>query len=135
MTEKEPKIYHKIEAGRKIRVFKNTYHERNYYRVQITQKKYDGTSSKYYINLQFKKNVDLNDPDGKGVDIIINEAFSNFRPNPKDPYNPIVYLMVTDFTICERQEQIEKQAYADFQQNLYENEVGEEVSITDDFLD
>ena len=135
MSEKQPKIYHKIEAGKKIRVFKSTYKERNYYKVQITQKEYDGTSSKYYINLQFKKGVELNDPDGKGVDIIINEAYENFRLSKTDPYAPVMYLMVTEFEVCEREEQVQAKAYADFQQNFYENEVGEEVEITDDFLD
>lgn len=133
--EEKDIIYHKIEAGKKIRVFKSTYHERNYYKVQVTQNEYDGTKSKYYINLQFKKGVDLDDPDGKGTDIIIHKAYENFRKNEKDPYAPIMYLMVTDFEIVERQEQVEKQAYADFQQNLYENELGDEVEITDDFLD
>ena len=40
-NKEEYKIYHKVEAGRKIRVFKNTYNDRNYYRVQVKQKNYD----------------------------------------------------------------------------------------------
>lgn len=131
MEENKDKIYHKIEAGRKIRVFKSTYKERNYYKVQVTQKEYDGQTSKYYINLQFKKGVELNDPDGQGVDIIIHEAYENLRKNKNDEHNPVVYLMVTDFEICEREEQVQAKAYSDFQQNLYENE----VEISDDFLD
>ena len=46
-----------------------------------------------------------------------------------------MYLMVTEFEVCEREEQVQAKAYADFQQNLYENELGDEVEITDDFLD
>ena len=67
------------------------------------------------------------------TDIIIHSAYENMRKNPKDDYNPIYYLVITDFEIVERQEQLEKQAYADFQQNLYENE--NEVQIDDTFLD
>ena len=40
MEQEEYKIYRKIEAGRKVRVFKNTYNDTNYYRVQIQQKNY-----------------------------------------------------------------------------------------------
>ena len=54
------------------------------------------------------------------------------RKNQKDPYNPIVYLMITDFEICERQEQMVQQAYDDFRDNLDENEM---VNIDSNFLD
>lgn len=131
MADTEDKIYHKVEAGRKIRVFKNTYNDQVYYRVQVKQKNYDKTEDIFYVPLQFKKGVVLENQ----TDIIIHSAYENMRKNPRDEYNPIYYLVVTDFEIVERQEQVEKQAYADFQQNLYENEIGEEVSITDDFLD
>lgn len=129
--EEKDIIYHKIEAGKKYRVWKSTYNDRNYYKIQIVQTEYDNTKSKYYINLQFKKNVELENQ----TDIIIHKAFENFRPNPSDKYNPIVYLMVTEFEVCEREEQVQAKAYADFQQNLYENELGDEVEISDNFLD
>ena len=129
MQEKEEKIYHKIEPGNKYRVWKSTFNDRTYYKIQVVQKEYDGTKTQYYVGLQFKKNVELDNQ----TDIIIHKAYENFRKNPLDKYNPIVYLMVTDFEICERQEQIESQAYADFQQNLYENE--NQIEISDDFLD
>ena len=118
-------IFHKIEAGKKIRVFKSTYNDRNYYKVQITQKNYQGDPDKFYIALQFKKGVELADPDGKGIDIIIHSAYENFRKNPKDEYNPILYYVVTDFEQVKRQEQLEEEAYADFQDNLNEVEVSE----------
>lgn len=118
-------IYHKIEAGKKIRVFKSTFNDRNYYKVQVTQKNYQGDPDKFYIALQFKKGVELADPDGKGIDIIIHSAYENFRKNPKDEYNPILYYVVTDFEQVKRQEQLEEEAYADFQDNLNEVEVSE----------
>ena len=124
--QKKPSIYHKIEAGKKIRVFKSTYADKVYYKTQITQKNYDNTEDKFYIGLVFKKGVELNDPDGKGVDIIINHAVENFRKNPKDQYNPILYLMVTDFTLNEREEQAKQQAFDNFRDNLEENENREE---------
>ena len=120
MEEKneEFKIYHKIEPNRKIRVFKTTYNDKNYYRVQVTQKNYDNTEFKFYVNLQFKKGVELENQ----TDIIIKKAYENFRVNPKDAYNPIMYLMVTDYEIQERQEQLENQAYEKYQDTLNENE-------------
>lgn len=120
MEEKEDKIYHKVEAGKKIRVFKNTYNDVDYYKVQVKQKHYDNTEDIFYVPLQFKKGTTLNNE----TDIIIKEAYENMRENPKDKYNPIYYLVVTDFEIVEREDQVQAQAYKDFQDNLNENEQG-----------
>lgn len=116
--EKQPMIYYKIMAGKKYRVFKNTYNDRNYYRIQVKQTNYDKTEDIYYINVQFKKNVELSNES----DIIINEAFENIRPNKLDKYNGIHYLVITDFTLVEREEQLQAQAYKDFRDNLDQNE-------------
>lgn len=117
--EEEYKIYHKIEPNRKIRVFKNTYNDRNYYKVLVNQKSYGKEEpDKYYIGLQFKRGVELDNE----TDIIIKEAYENFRSNPKDQYNPIMYLMVTDFEIQERQEQLENKAFEKYQERLNESE-------------
>ena len=125
-NKEEYKIYHKVEAGRKIRVFKNTYNDRNYYRVQVKQKNYDNTEDIFYVPLQFKKGVELENQ----TDIIIKEAYENMRKNPKDEYNQITYLVITDFEIVEREEQVQAQAYRDFQNNLYENEQ-QEINMDD----
>lgn len=126
--EEEYKIYHKIEPNRKIRVFKNTYNDRDYYKVQITQKVYGQEEpDKYYVGLQFKKGVELPNE----TDIIIKKAYENYRPNPKDQYNPIMYLMVTDFEIQERQEQLEEQAYEKYQETLNQNEIQFDDEIQD----
>ena len=117
-NKEEYKIYHKVEAGRKIRVFKNTYNDQNYYRVQVKQKHYDNQEDIFYVPLQFKKGVELEN----STDIIIKKAYENMRKNPKDEYNQITYLVVTDFEIVEREEQVQAQAYKDFQDNLYANE-------------
>lgn len=130
--ETKPTIYHKIEAGRKVRVFKSVFAEKTFYKTQIIQKNYDNTQDKYYIGLTFKKGVELDDPDGKGIDIIINCGYENFRKNPADKYNPILYIMVTDFTVCEREEQIQQEAFDEYREKLDENEM---VTISDDFLD
>lgn len=117
-NKEEYKIYHKVEAGKKIRVFKNTYNDRSYYRVQVKQKNYDDTEDIFYVPLQFKKGVELENC----TDIIIKKGYENMRKNPKDEFNQITYLVITDFEKVEREEQVQAQAIKDFQNNLYENE-------------
>lgn len=129
MDQKEDKIFYKIEAGKKYRVFKTTFNEKDFYKIQISQKMYDGTTKKWYKQIVFKKGVDIDNE----TDIIIHEAYENLRENRNDKYEPVSYLMVTDFEIIERQEQIEANAYADYQNTLYENE--NEVDIDSNFLD
>ncbi len=118
MEEKEDKIYHKVEAGRKVRIFKNTYNDQIYYRIQVKQKNYDDTQDIFYVPVQFKKGVELDNE----TDIIIHEAYENMRKNKLDQYNPIYYLVITNFEIVEREEQVQAQAYKNFQDNLYANE-------------
>lgn len=110
--------FHKLEVGQKIRVFKNTYNDRNYYKFQTTQKHYDKTEDKFYIPLQFKKGVELDNE----TDIVVKQFVENCRRNPKDEYNPVHYYQINGFEIVESQEKIEQDAYADFRENLNENE-------------
>lgn len=118
MEEKEDKIFHKIEAGRKVRIFKNTYNDQNYYRIQVKQKHYDNQEDIFYVPVQFKRGVELDNQ----TDIIIHTAYENMRKNPKDDYNQIYYLVITNFEIVQNEEQAQAQAYKDFQDNLYANE-------------
>lgn len=120
--KEEYRIYRKIEPNRKVRVFKSTYNGNTFYKIQIKQKKYDNTEDTWYQNVTFKRGVELDDPDGKGIDIIIKKAYENCRKNPKDEYNPIFYLMITEFELVEREEQKKAAALEKFQDNLTENE-------------
>ena len=123
--EKKDIIYHKLEAGKKYRIWKSTYHDKDYYKIAFQQKNYDNTKDQFYIGVQFKKGVELQNE----TDIIIHCAYENFRKNTKDEYNWIPYYMITDFEIVERQEQIEKQAYDDFRANLDEIEEIDESDL------
>ena len=120
--EEEYRIYRKIEPNRKVRVFKSTFADKTFYKIQIKQKNYDDTEDTWYQNVVFKHGVELDDPDGKGVDIKIKKAYENCRKNPKDNYNPIFYLMITDFELIERDEQRKAAALEKFNDNLTENE-------------
>lgn len=125
--KKEPAIYYKLMANKKVRVFKSTWNDKDFYKIQVTQKNYDGTSDKFYKNVMFKKGVDLPNE----TDIIILEGYENLRKNPKDDYNPISTIMITKFEQLENQEQMVQDAYDEFRENLDENE----VEISDSFLD
>ena len=121
--EEEYRIYRKIEPNRKVRVFKSTFGDKTFYKIQIKQKNYDDTEDTWYQNVVFKKGISLEDPDGTGIDIKIKKAYENCRKNPKDEYNPIFYLMITEFELIERDEQKKAAALEKFNDNLVENEV------------
>lgn len=127
MEETKEYGFHKLEVNQKIRVFKTTWNDQNYYKFQVTQNNYDKTKSKFYINLQFKKGVDLPNE----TDIIVKQFVENLRENKIDKYNPIHYYQINKFELCENEEQMVQDAYDEFRDNLENNE----VEITDDFLD
>ena len=122
MEEKEQRIYTKLQAGKKYRVFKTVYNDRTFYKVQVTQNNYDSTKEKVYIGVQFKKNIELKNE----TDIIIYTAYQNYRKNPKDSYNWIEYYVITDFEIVESQEQKTANALDEFRDNLYNIETENE---------
>lgn len=122
MEDKEQRIYTKLQAGKKYRVFKSMYQDRTFYKVQVTQNNYDGTKEKVYIGVQFKKNIELKNE----TDIIIYTAYQNYRKNPKDSYNWIEYYVITDFEIVESQEQKTANALDEFRDNLYNIESEED---------
>ena len=125
--EREDRIYHKIVAGKKYRVWKKTVNDKDFYSIQAIQNNYDNTQDKFYLPIQFKKGIELPNE----TDIIIHCAYENLRKNPKDGYNPIHYLVVTDFETLKTQEQITEEALNDYNDTISENE----LEITDDFLD
>lgn len=129
MEEKEIGIGYKIVAGRKYRVFKKEFNGNTYYNIIIQQKQHDGTVTKYYRPVTFKRGVVLNDPTGEGVDIIIKSGFENLRNNKLDERNPITTIMIIDFKLCERKEEVVASAYADFRENLENIEIGEEMDL------
>lgn len=120
-------IYHKIEPGKKYRVWKQTINDVDYYRIGFTQKNYEGSSQQFYEPITFKKGVSIPNQ----TDIIIHEAYENVRYNPKDKYNGIFYLVITDFEMVKSQDQIAEEALNEYNETIEENE----VNIDDSFLD
>lgn len=127
MEEKEYG-FHKLEVGQKIRVFKSTFNDKDFYKFQVSQKNYDGTTTKFYIPLQFKKGVELQNE----TDIVVKGFVENLRENRADKYNPIHYYQINVFEEVENEERNKQNAYDEFRTNLDENEL---VDIDDAFLD
>lgn len=111
-------IYHKIEAGNKYTVWKQTRYDKDYYKIQVTQTNYNGTKDKFYLEVRFKRNITLKNQ----TDIIIHKAYENLQKNPRDYFRPIVYLLITEFEICEKKTQKKANALENYRQNLFENE-------------
>jgi hypothetical protein len=120
--QEEQKIYTKLQVGKRYRVFKTVFNDKIFYKVQLTQANYEGTKDKFYVGIQFKKGIVLDNE----TDIIIHTAYQNYRKNLKDPYNWIDYYVITDFEIVESQEQIEAKAFDEFRDNLNEIETSDE---------
>ena len=120
--QEEQKIYTKLQVGKRYRVFKTVFNNKIFYKVQLTQTNYEGTKDKFYVGIQFKKGIVLDNE----TDIIIHTAYQNYRKNLKDPYNWIDYYVITDFEIVESQEQIEAKAFDEFRDNLNEIETSDE---------
>jgi len=125
--KKEKYGYHKLEVGQKIRVFKTTYNDINFYKFQVLQKNYDKTNSKFYEELRFIKGVDIPNE----TDIIVNQFVENLRENPNDKYHGIRWYQINDFEMIQSQEQIEKDALNEYNETVDENM----IEIDENFLD
>lgn len=120
--EKEPIIYYKIMPNHKYRVWKTTKDDVNYYKIQVSQKNYDNTVTKFYKPICFRKGVDVPNQ----TDIIIKFGIENLRENPKDPFNPISTIMVSDFELYKSQEQQTKEALNEFNDFMDDVDIKEE---------
>lgn len=123
--EKEHNIFYKIMPDKKYRVFVNSFNGKKFYKIQVTQKEFDGQTKKYYKQVTFKKDIELENE----TDIEIQEAYENLYENKNDKYNPISVLNITKFRMLPKED---KQKVFD---EYYSNISDEEVTIDDGFLD
>lgn len=114
-------IGYKIMPDKPYKVWRKDYNGRTYYNIQISQANYDGTTTKWYRPVTFKKGVEV----PNGADIVIKKAIENLRPNPKDDYNPITTIMILEFDETVSQEILEQQAYSTYRDNLDEMETSD----------
>lgn len=109
-----PIIFRKIEPNKKYKVFKSVFNDNTYYKIRVRQANVDGNKNAFYIRLVFKKGVEIPNES----EIIIKKAIENFKENPKDKYNPILYYTVLDFEMTPNQERVELNEVKKFGNNL-----------------
>lgn len=129
MEQEENKkgIWRKIEEGKKYRIWRKDYNGQTFYNILVEQKQYDNTKKKYYIPVTFKKGVSVdNETDIKIISGIENIRDNSYVDDKKKTYSPIFTYMITEFEICEREEQQIQQAYDNFRDNLNQNELDDE---------
>lgn len=134
MEDKEEYIGYKIDTKHNYKIYSQEYNGVKYYKIMIQKKNYDGTKTNFYKQVRFVK---CKGPDD-GEIIKIKKGFEDVRENKNDRYNPIWELVIMEYEVVQNDAVDEKQAFAEFQNNLKENEEGYadfgDVEITDDMI-
>lgn len=97
MEENKPKRHYKIEPGDNLVVYRQDINGISYYKAMVTKTNQDGTKSRFYKEIRFKKGVAV----ANKTMIKVNDFFEDVRQNPRDKYNPIFSLVILDFNIME----------------------------------
>lgn len=104
-------------------VFKNEYNGKVFYSIGISKKNQDGKYENGYINVQFRKDVELENK----TKIKIKQAWLDFYIKDKKTFP---YIFINDFDLIK-----EKDPFKDFGDNIKtESEIGKQIQITDDDL-
>ena len=118
MEEKQPYINYKIKANKDYIVTRNDYAGKIYYKIEIEKKNYDDTIQKCFKNVKFITNDNEEVDIPNGTQIRIKQAFEDFYFRKADKFNPIFYLVITDYEITKNSDEITKEAY----ENYYKTE-------------
>lgn len=114
-----------ITNDKEVMIFKNEYNGRINYSVGLTKKDKDGKYINGYMNVQFKKDIELENQ----TKIKIKEAWLSFNQHEKKTYP---YIFINDFELVEKKE---SNPYEEFGNNMKtEFNVGEQIQITDEDL-
>ena len=97
MEENKPKRHYKVEPGDNLVIYRQDINGISYYKAMVTKTNQDGTKSRFYKELRFKKGVEI----ANKTMIKVNDFFEDIRQNPRDKYNPIFSLVILDFEIVE----------------------------------
>ena len=134
MEDKEEYLNYKIDTKHNYKIYCQEYNGKRFYKVMIQKKNYDGTKTNFYKQIRFVKCK----PPLDGEIIRIKKGFEDVRENKNDRYSPIFEIVVMDYEVIQNDVVDEKQAFAEFQNNLKENEEGYadfgDVEITDDMI-
>lgn len=80
-----------IQNDKPLTIYVKEYGERKYYKVGISKKKQDGTYENGYVDVQFKKGVEIENKEK----IYFKNAFLTFYKNKDNKTIP--YIMVLDY--------------------------------------
>lgn len=128
-NQKEEYIIYKVSTKNWHKVYKTSYNGKDFYKLLIVQKKYDGTTTSYYKPISFKKTLT---PPQDGSVIRIKQGIENLYTNNIDKYNPISSILILDYELKENVEQKKENAYNEFSQTLAENEENKEEIVIED---
>lgn len=116
--ENEEYIGYKVDTIHNYKIFSQEYNGNKFYKVMIQKKNYDNTKTNFYKQIRFVKCKAPED----GEIIRIKKGFEDVRENKNDKYNPIWEIVVMDYEVIQNDVVDEEKAYADFKNNLRENE-------------
>lgn len=128
-NQEEEYIIYKVSTKNWHKIYKSSYNGKDFYKLLIIQKKYDGTTTNYYKPVSFKKTLT---PPQDGSIIRVKQGIENLYTNNLDKYNPISSILILDYELKEDEEQKKENAYSEFSQTLAENEETKEEIVIDD---
>lgn len=128
-NQEEEYIIYKVSTKNWHKVYKTSFKGKDFYKLLIVQKKYDGTTTSYYKPISFKKTLT---PPQDGSVIRIKQGIENLYTNNIDKYNPISSILILDYELKENVEQKKENAYNEFSQTLAENEENKEEIVIED---
>lgn len=105
-------------------VFKNEYNGKVFYSIGISKKNQDGKYENGYINVRFKKDVELDNQ----TKIKIKKAWIDFYCKDRKTFP---YIFVSEFDPVEEK----KDVFEEFGESIKtESNIGQQIEITDDDL-
>lgn len=108
-------------------VFKNEYNGKTFYSIGISKKNQDGNYENGYINVRFKKDVELDNQ----TKIKIKKAWIDFYCKDRKTFP---YIFVSEFELAEEKQE-ETNPYEEFGDSIKtESEIGQQIQITDEDL-
>ena len=120
-----------IISNKEEMIFKSEYNDKPIYRIGLTKKDKDGKYIKGYMNVNFKKGVEL----GNMTKIKIKNAWLDFY---KVDIKTVPVIFISDFEVIEGTQKAEtptQNPYEDFGNNIKTVfDTGEQIQITDEDL-
>ena len=105
-------------------VFKNEYNGKTFYSIGISKKKQDGSYENGYINVRFKKDVELDNQ----TKIKIKKAWIDFYCKDRKTFP---YIFISEFDPVEEK----KDVFEQFGESIKtESQIGEQIEISEEDL-